>query len=176
MKHLKSGFIILIPAIIGIALSCERDDICAESTSTTPSLIIDLYNADNTENKKNVAGLYVIGIGQDEALSGYEIVSVNQLVLPLRTDADSTQYTLRKNTTLNDDGTIDTTSGNVDTLTIKYHRNELYVSRACGYKTIFENLSITIVEDSDNWMKSRELLLDTNTIENETETHFKITH
>ncbi len=178
MKYFKfSAFIIiLIPAIVGITLSCERDDICAETTSTTPNLIIDLYNASNTENKKNVAKLYVIGIGQDEPLSGYNIVSTNQLVLPLRTDIDSTQYILRKDTELNDDGTINTAVGNADTITVKYIRNEIYVSRACGYKTIFENTSLTIVQDTDNWMLSRYALLDNNTVEDETETHFKINH
>ena len=34
--------------------SCERDDICPESTPTTPRLIIDLYDLGDQETQKNV--------------------------------------------------------------------------------------------------------------------------
>ncbi len=177
MKYIKFSIPIVITlAIIGVILGCERDDICAETTSTTPNLIIDLYNATDTEKKKNVADLYVIGVNQNAPLSNYNIVSTNKLILPLRTDIDSTQYILRKGTKLNNDGTINTAVGNVDTLTIKYTRNEIYVSRACGYKTIFENTSLTIKKDTDNWILSRISLLDNNTLKDETKTHFNIYH
>ncbi|MFV0540910.1 MAG: DUF6452 family protein [Aestuariibaculum sp.] len=176
-------YILLIIATIAILsnISCERDDICAESTGTTPKLIIDAYDNSNTENKKNIAGLLIKGIDNDAILPGYEIISSNSIELPLKTDNDNTQYVLIKGASVNDNDTPDDTNddyidGNYDTITVAYTRKEIYVSRACGYKTIFENVSLTIEEDGDNWIISRLPLMENNTVEDETETHFNIYH
>ena len=50
------------------------------------------------------------------------------------------------------------------------------MSRACGYKTIFKNVTLTIEPDSDNWIKSRQPLNDNQSVEDEKETHFNIFH
>ena len=51
MKKIK--FFILFIAIS--LINCERDDICAETTSTTPRLLIEFYDALSTDDLKNVA-------------------------------------------------------------------------------------------------------------------------
>jgi hypothetical protein len=179
----KTSLLLILIIITGVVIniSCESDDICPESTATTPSLIIDAYDVSNPENKKSVTKLLVGGIDNISVLPGYNIAAATQIVLPLRTDSNTTQYVLIKDTSINNNGTPDDLSddfydGNPDIITISYSREDVYVSRACGYKTIFKNVTLTIEPDSDNWIKSRQPLNDNQSVEDETETHFNIFH
>lgn len=183
MKKTSLLLMLLILTGIGVTISCEPDDICPESTPTTPSLIIDAYDVENPENKKAVTSLLVGGVDNDNVLPGYAIVSATQIILPLKTDADTTQYVLMKGAFVNNNGTPDDTSddyydGNTDIITINYTREEVYVSRACGYKTIYKNVTLTIEPENneENWIKSRQPLNDNQSVEDETETHFNIFH
>lgn len=170
--------------IIVLSISCERDDICPESTPTTPSLIIDMLDFENQESSKNVFNLVVAGVQgtNNLVLPGFDIVTTNQLVLPLKTDEDFTQYILIKDGFVNDAGTPDNSDddffdgSNFDTITINYSREEVYVSRACGYKTIFKNVTITIEDDGDRWLLSQQPLNPNQSVEDETTTHFNIFH
>ncbi|MEC3908581.1 DUF6452 family protein [Tamlana sp. 2201CG12-4] len=180
MKYLK---ILIIPALLIaiISLACEPDDICASATSTTPRLIIDFYDADNPDSRKNVFDLVVFGVGNDDPLEDYIFQDTDDVFLPLKTDVNTTQFILIKDAEINDNGTPDDPSddfidGNADTITINYSREEVYVSRACGYKTIYKNVTLTPEPDDDNWIKSREPINDNQSVENELETHFNITH
>jgi hypothetical protein len=163
--------------------SCERDDICPESTPTTPRLIIDLYDLGDQETQKNVFDLRIQGVGNDNALPGFDVASsANSIILPLRTDASSTQYKLHIDYAINDNGTPDNpdddfAEGNEDIITISYTTEEIYVSRACGYKTIFKNVSILLdTDDTDPWILLREAINDNQSVEDETTTHFNIFH
>ncbi|WP_397362941.1 DUF6452 family protein [Olleya sp. R77988] len=172
MKNIK--FLVLLLTIASV-LTCERDDLCPESTPTTQSLVIGFYNNAVQESEKNVTGLYVIGQDNDDVLTGYDIVNTNELVLPLRTDQDSTTYTLISDTVLDDDGNYE--SGNIDIITINYTREDVYVSRACGYKTIFNNVVVSVDEGTDGeWILFTEALNDNLTIEDETTTHYFFYH
>ena len=181
MKYFKILFIPVILLIVVITISCERDDICPESTSTTPNLIIDLYDYSNQDSSKNVFDLVVIGVDNDDVLTDYEIVTTSQLVLPLKTTDNTTQYRLIEDYEVNDNDTPDDDSddyaeGNEDIITINYSRTEVYVSRACGYKTIFENVTVQFESDDDNWIESIEPLNANQSVEDETETHFNLFH
>ena len=172
--------VVLILACLWIK-SCERDDLCSESTPTTPNLIIDVFNIDSQENKKNVQNLVVADIDLETTLPNYTLVSSNNIVLPLKTTENSTQFILIKGASINDndtpeDSTDDFFEGNYDTLTINYSRKDVYVSRACGYKTIFENVTLTIEEDDDNWILSQQPLNPNQSVEDETAAHFNIFH
>ncbi|WP_370476418.1 DUF6452 family protein [Tamlana flava] len=180
MKYFK---ILIIPIllIVGLSVGCERDDICPESTPTTPRLIIDFLDSVNPDNKKNVFDIVVAGVGNEFILEGYNFVSASTLMLPLKTDDNTTQYVIFKEAEVNengtpDDNTDDFVDGNSDVITINYSREQVFVSRACGYKTIFKNVTLTIEPDSDNWMLSRQPLTDNQSVEDETTTHFTITH
>ena len=58
MKNLR---LLVVFFIATITISCERDDICAETTATTPKLILRLYDITSQEDTKNVNGLKVTG-------------------------------------------------------------------------------------------------------------------
>ena len=57
---MKKLFIILIASFI--TYNCESDDICPESTLTTPRMIITFYDVNNPEERKNVEslGVYIV--------------------------------------------------------------------------------------------------------------------
>jgi hypothetical protein len=179
IKH----FQITLLAIISITLfTCERDDLCDEDTPTTPRMIFEFRDVAIPENTKNAIGLRVED-PDDSArfLEDYNDVSTLQMIIPLKTDADETKYVVYKNYNIDDNGTANDTSddfqtGNADTLTITYSREDIYVSRACSYKTTFKNITVTIEPDSDNWMLFQEQTNDNQTVINEDETHWKIRH
>ncbi|OEJ98463.1 hypothetical protein A8C32_04415 [Flavivirga aquatica] len=188
MKYFKYLSLLIILSIIGITVSCERDDICPESTPTTPKLIIDLFDDSNRENKKNVIDIVVIDadadlvINSESILTGYNFQDTNNLILPLKTTKDTTQYRLINQAKTDNNGTPDDTSddkiigGNTDIITISYTREQVYVSRACGFKTIFKNVILTVVEDDDEWIISSRYATDNQSVEDETTTHFNIFH
>jgi len=180
MKYYK---VLIIPILLiaMLSISCERDDICPDATPTTPRLIIDLLDALNPDTKKNGFDLVVIGVDNDDFLPDYIFQDTDDLILPLRTDDNTTEYILIKEASVNDNGTPndntdDFVDGNQDRITLNYSREEVFVSRACGFKTIFKNVTLTIVQDGDNWMLSREPLTDNQSVEDETTTHFNISH
>lgn len=167
--------------ILATYISCERDDICAESTATTPRLIIEFYDVSNQDDLKSVSTLWVQGVDNDDALDDYNPTTTNEIILPLKTDANTTQYILHQEYVENDNDTPDDDSddfieGNEDIITINYSREDVYVSRACGYKTIFNNVTITIEDDGDTWILSKQSVNDNQSVEDETETHFYLYH
>lgn len=175
----KISLFLILVLIIGIVLSCERDDICPESSPTTPKLIVHFYNRVDTETIKFVPQIRVQGVNNDEVLEGYNAVNVQKLELPLRTDTTATQYRLRKDYSNNNNGTPDDPNddfpnGNEDIITIKYTTEQVFVSRACGYKTVFKNVSLTIEPDSGAWIVSRQSVTDNQSVEDETTAHFHL--
>ncbi|WP_052158196.1 DUF6452 family protein [Lacinutrix jangbogonensis] len=156
-----------------IAFSCERDDICDEDTPTTPRMIVEFRDVTLTDNPKNVTKLRVEDFDDaTRVLEGYDIVTEDQMILPLRTDANETKYRVYRDY-VDTNGTI---SGNPDVITIQYGTKEVYVSRACGYKIIFENVEIIIEPDTDNWMDFAPSENDNQSVINEDEIHFTIRH
>ena len=152
--------------------SCEKDDICDANTPTTPRLIIDFYDAGNPTELKNVINLKVIGFGMpdDKPLGTFN--GVSQIQLPIKTTEESTKYRLILNSTST------TSSLNEDQLQFDYTHEDKFVSRACGYKTIFKLNSPNGVTKTDAatpdgfWIQ--EINIQTTNIETENETHIKM--
>ena len=147
---------------------CEKDDICDANTSTTPRLVIQFYDFSNSTVLKNVTNLKVIGEGMIEGIVFNE--NGNTVSIPLKTTENSTSYRFILN------------SGsdyfNEDKITFNYIRENLFVSRACGFKTIFSldptnPYSHTDAAISDLlWIKA--ISVEKSNIVNENETHVKI--
>lgn len=184
MKLKRISIIVtLIVIIAGIALSCERDDICGETTATTPQLIIRFYDINNQDNTKQVRQLEVRGLDDDDMPLEQTIgirTNTDSIALPLRfTDEDietSTRFQLEKDADFADNDNPDNDS-NIDIITVTYTPEFIYVSRACGYKSIFNfgtTGGITRDNDDDNWVINTELLNET--IDNEQAAHIIIYH
>ena len=45
--------------LILLVFSCESDDICAESTNSTPRLIITFYDTENVETRKDLSLIHI---------------------------------------------------------------------------------------------------------------------
>jgi hypothetical protein len=184
MKFLKS--LLLILCAFFIVTNCEKDDICANTTLTTPRMVINFKDIVVQENLKTVNNLLVQGVGNDEVLSDYNNVDVSEILLPLKIDVPNieiiTQYELFKDfDEVDDNGTPDDPSddielANSDIITISYVVREIYVSPACGFKVQFENVSVTVEQDGDNWILLTEPANDNLIIIDETIPHYNLFH
>jgi hypothetical protein len=133
--------IIAFLLILGFASSsCEPDDICDPTTPTTPRMLIKFYDIKIPSQQRNVRNLKVIGEGMSEGVvlnpTGIDdakyLANGNSILLPLKTDADGVKYKFILNY-----GDKNPLIVNEDNLEFKYTRENIYVSRACGFKTIF---------------------------------------
>lgn len=172
-------FSVLAILIILTGLSCERDDICSENTPTTPSLVIRFYNVDDQEQTKQVRLLTVNGIDSEGNLLDDIVssISTDSIVLPLRFQKEgvitTTRFQLKKDSDFDTD-TNPNTFSNTDVIEVSYTPQFIYVSRACGYKSIFNNLQNTLIIDSDNWIFGYNII--NPTIENENTAHIILYH
>lgn len=161
--------------------SCEKDDICDSSTSTTPRLVIDFYNYTNPTVKKNVTDLKVIGEGMITGIvfspgatgEAQYLANGSTISIPLKTEANTTTYNFILNSGNSNATLIDT-----DAITFNYSRNNVFVSRACGFKTLFSFESINpfvhsaVPVSKEKWMKA--VFIQKSNIDNENETHIKV--
>ncbi len=149
-------YIILSVVFLMTLFSCEKDDICVEQI--TPKLIIRFYNDEDRGQLKELSNTYVWAVGKD-SITDYSNESLDSIVLPLNLAENITKYVIENNAIR-------------DTVEFNYSRNDIFVSRSCGYKTIFDNLAVG--NTTNLWIKDTEII--NSTIENETTTHINIYH
>jgi len=175
LDFMKKILVLLLIVSVQLFSGCEKDDICDPNTPTTPRLIIDFYNIEDPTKTKNVTDLAIVGDGMSE---GILFPSENKIQVPLQLTEDSTKFTFVLNSKNSNPALIFT-----DVLEFNYSRKTVYVSRACGYKTVFDlnndsALPNPYVLNNDpearagNWIKF--LTVEKYNIENENETHLKI--
>ncbi|MGB0358000.1 MAG: DUF6452 family protein [Flavobacteriaceae bacterium] len=157
MKRYTYLFAIAIYGLVG----CEPDDICLAETPGTPNLIIVFYDNAQPEKKKEVSNLQITGVGLDAA---YHNSTIDSIDIPLKANETSTAYTFIK---IENDVTFE------ESVTFKYDSYDSFISRACGYKKSFTNVS---VERSNTavWIEKIEIITDT--ISDIKNTHVKILH
>jgi hypothetical protein len=151
---------------------CEKDDICEEGAAITPQLIITFYDNTNPTEKKDVENFIVYGVNDNNEavlLTTTSITTTDSIAAPLRTDSDITKLVFHKNIENSDFET-----GNYDIVQMSYSRQDVYISRACGYVQNFTELNTSLETDLDNWISSTEII--NTSIENETSAHVKIYH
>lgn len=170
--------ILLLFLILGLSFSsCEKDDICDANTPTTPRLIITFYDVQNPSNTKSVNNLLLIA---DGLATGILFNGVNKIQVPLDLNSDTVNYNFILNS-----GNANPALIYTDKLQFNYTRKTVYVSRACGYKTVFN-----LINDNDlttpnpfvlnnnpiladgNWIKN--IIIEKYNLESENETHIKI--
>lgn len=145
-------------------LSCEKDDICLEGTPATPRMIILFKDHENPQAKKQVTKLLIKGLGQVDSLT---IFSGDSIAIPLRNNYEFTQYEF----------TLNTSSPTLsDSLQINHRQFDIYINRACGYKSnfILENPFYYKFTNGDGWIKSIEKIRDT--LSDEKKSHLAIYH
>jgi len=109
-----------------INVSCTKDDFCLQNP-VTPNLVLRFYDNTNKESTKSVNTLYVWAEGKD-TIADFNGVSLDSIYIPLNSLTTETVYNFSNGT-------------DVDTFTITYTPKEDYVSRSCGYKVIFNDVT-----------------------------------
>ncbi|MDI9312302.1 MAG: DUF6452 family protein [Limnohabitans sp.] len=164
MKKILFGLFIILFALP--FFNCEPDDICEQGTPTTPKLIVEFYDNASPTVRKNVTNLGIVANGMT---TGLLFSGVSKIQVPLKTDANTVSYDFILNSTSTTPAPI------TDKISINYTRKDVFISRACGYKTNFElnaNPNGMVLNTPKNWIK--EINIQKFTIENENETHVKI--
>jgi len=151
-------------AIFMLFSACEKDDFCTKETPKTPKLVLRFYDANNRDEFKKVKNLSVWAEGKD-TLPSYKSVELDSIALPLNTMDIKTVYHLKMNAV---DGNL--SNNNINTLTITYETEDVFISRACGYRTIFHNVNI----NSDNTWFVDYTPTSISTIDNEYKAHVKV--
>ena len=59
---------------------------------------------------------------------------------------------------------------------LTYIRENIYVSRSCGYKTLYYEVDIELKDDEDNWIETIEPTEEPLNIVNQDAAHVKIYH
>jgi hypothetical protein len=159
----KTIFKISILLLLIAMTSCERDEICIDPV--TPKLIVRFYDKTAPLELKKVDSLQV----EIDSLGVYipYIIdnSTDSIAIPLRVDIDFTKYRfIKKHGNLTEEKT--------DNFTVNYQRELQFVSRSCGYKTIFKN--ITITDLTNNWIDH--ITIKQQNILNEKEAHLNVYH
>ncbi len=162
---MKRLFLLLL--ISGFFSGCEKDDICDTATPTTPKVVIEFYDIANPTVKKNVVNLGVIAPG---FTNGFGFTNTSSIKVPLKTFENTSVLYFIQN------GSAEpTTDDNQDEVVFNYTRRTEYVSRACGYKTLYTldaTNPVTVTADSNNWIQN--VIVSQPNIENENETHVEI--
>jgi len=156
-----------------MSTSCERDDICAEDTATTPFLIIKFIDNNTVSDIKQPNELQVKAVGVDSIIS-FE-TNQDSIMIPLRTTEGLTsfEFTIDSDTM---DGT-DTVLPNKDIVNFEYTPVDEYVSSACGFRVIYNELTNKLNlpgTDDDKWIE-KITIVEENVI-NETAAHVLIFH
>ncbi|UMB54301.1 DUF6452 family protein [Lutibacter sp. A64] len=152
---MKKYITIIILAII-LVVSCEKDDICLENT--TPNLVLKFYDFENDTLTKTILIDSLRAINY-ELLEDYTNTTLDSVSLQLDLNAYKTAYQIAS-------------AGTLDTIYFSYDRNDVFVSRSCGYKAVFENLTIDSL--TNNWIKSYHI--NNTIIDNDTTAHINIYH
>lgn len=155
--------------------SCERDDICSDSTQKTALMTINFLDIDDDTVDKAVPSLQVQVLNAKEAdfVTPETAVDLTTITLPLDTTKDTTTFYLTYNSGITEN---DISIANTDTLSVVYERNYAYINRACGYNVIFDKLNEIKEErtEDQDWIK--EVFVEKTTVDLNEEVHITIRH
>lgn len=148
--------------ILFFFISCEPDDICLESNEDTPNLILKFVDSFSGENK-SVSNLRIKGINNIE---DFFVGTVDSISIPLNNYENTSSFSFTKE--------FESNQSNEDLIYFNYTRNNVYISRSCGYKMEYDIENIIIENDNSNWIE--DAIIETRTVNNEISHHVKIYH
>ena len=156
--HLYSRLILILFFLV----ACEPDDICLESNADTPNLILKFVDSFTGETK-SVDNLRIKGINNNE---DFFLGTVDSISIPLNNYDDNSSFSFTKK--------FNTNQQNEDLIYFNYKRNNVYISRSCGYKMEYEIDNIIIENDNSNWIEDS--IIEIRTVNDEISHHVKIYH
>ena len=137
---------------------CEDDEICIESLSSRLNVSISAQDSNSVFSINNLVVTETTDAATIELLN--ENASSFKVLLP----EDKITATYKIDVSFSSSDPLQTKAPITETLTVSYNASNEYVSKACGFKTKFENI---------NYSTTGTLTINSpkNTINNETETH-----
>lgn len=175
---MKIHFYIYLIISFSLLVACENDDICAETTPTTPQLVITFKDANNINESKAVESLAVYAIENNELILIETINGINtdSIAIPLRNDIGISNFKFYKNHS-QVDGVIE---GDENHIYIDYNTVQIFISRACGFINNYIDLSVLNYDPNifgtpaGNWISGYEVI--NPILENENQEHVNIFH
>lgn len=146
--------ILTILVLFCVITSCEKDDFCTLNP-ITPKLVLRFYDNANKTQLKNVNQLYVWASGKDSILVNQ---STDSISIPLNSISNETVYNFSKGNVVNQ-------------FRIRYTPQQIHVSRSCGFKVNFDEVSYI---SNNTWIADFEVK--TTTINNQNAAHVQIFH
>lgn len=134
--------------------SCEKDDFCTKDP-VTPKLVLRFYDRKDSVTIKPVEKLTVWAAGKDSLIVNR---SLDSLAIPLNSSTTETIYNFSNDTLVNQ-------------LTIRYTPTQIFVSRSCGFKINFSDVSFT---SNNTWFTT--IFSTVTTIDNQNSAHVQILH
>ena len=168
MNHFK---LIILTMSFLIIISCEKDDICPDSTQTTPQLVVTFYDALDPQQRKTVESLAVFAIKDSELILIENINGINtdSIAIPLRNDIGVSNFRFIKNYSVENNIIF----GDLNHVYIDYEMTDVFISRACGFITNYSILSL-ILDPVVGWIGGYEIV--NPIVTNENQAHVKILH
>jgi len=161
LKNLIHKYSVLMLVLTSLLSSCERDDLCPQDIPITPQQLLAPRNLVIVEE----------GVVLEDGITNFIAVSGTNVLIPLRTNNDQTRYEF----ILNAVDPTDDNPQNTDTFIIDYERTEEFLSKACGFRVIFNNADAQdFGGDDGSWIQNIELI--NTSITDETEAHIRIFH
>ena len=161
--------IIFLILIIFAFKGCTKDDICPEGEATTPNLVITFNNIANPTERKKVNVLSI----QTDYENPVEVLprtNTDSIAIPLSTTSDTTKYQIIRSIFRTNDTLV-----NVDKIMFVYNRENGYVNRACGFKTEFTNLQVSLQDEgTENWIE--QVIKKRDTVNDENSAHVTLLH
>jgi len=152
----------LLILILFFLIACEPDDICLESNSDTPNLIIKFVDSLSGEIK-SVNNLKIKGVNNNE---DFFIGTIDSISIPLNNYENTSSFLFIKE--------FDSNQANEDLIYFNYSRNNVYISRSCGYKMEYEIDNIIVKNDNSNWIEDS--VIEIRNVNDEISHHVKIYH
>ena len=149
--------LIVLAAFLFVSIACERDDLCLEKPSASVNAVF--YN--NVTQQREPLEISVL-FNSDTII---ETQTTDSLLIPLPVHTDDFKYVFIKH---------QGNSANPDTVRIRFGIGEQFISKACGFKTVYHNLQMNLTPDNDNWIQQIDI---TNPeVITDTVNHVKIYH
>ena len=156
--HLYSRLILILFFLV----ACEPDDICLESNTDTPNLILKFVDSFSGETK-SVNNLRIKGINNNE---DFFLGTIDSISIPLNNYENTSSFSFTKE--------FDSNQSNEDLIYFNYSRINVYISRSCGYKMEYKIDNIIIENDNSNWIEDS--VIEIRNVNDEISHHVKIYH
>lgn len=165
--HFRKKLFLITLSIFSLS-SCEKDDIC-DGVTATPNAIIEFYDRANSTALKPFYKLRCFVTPETGNQIKYiEYRNTSKIEIPLNINENQTIWNLELTEIVNNDTLIQ-----VDQVYFNYQPKTEYVSKACGYKSIFIDISTSLNNNGNgNWITNFTPL--SNQIINEEQPYAKI--